>query len=98
MTSERRRTFRRAVALECSWHRDARVTDVTSSSCYVDSPRVPAPGTHVEFTINLEGAAIRVDGTVIHAIPRLGFAMRFADLDMETRIRLHAILEKPVTD
>jgi hypothetical protein len=85
---ERRRDFRPRVNFECSWRRDAQVSDLSTSGCYVDSRHVPVVGTRAEFEIALPGGTVTVHGVVRHGLFGVGFAVQFDELDYDTRVRI----------
>ena len=81
MIDERRKTLRTAFVEDCSWQRAARVTDLSTRGCYVDSYRVPPLGETVEFTVNIWGQEVPLRGVVVHATAGIGFAIQFDSLD-----------------
>lgn len=91
-TGERRGQLRQSYVVECSWGRDARLTDLSASGCYVDCHRVPVVGEQVEITLTLDGAPLVLRGRVVHARHNLGFAMRFEEMEDSALARIHTIL------
>ena len=81
MIDERRKTLRAPFVEDCSWLRSARVTDLSTRGCYVDSYRVPPLGETVEFTVNICGQEVLLRGVVVHATAGIGFAIEFRGLD-----------------
>jgi hypothetical protein len=81
MIDERRKTQRTPFVEDCSWQRAARVTDLSTRGCYVDSYRVPPLGEAVEFTVNIWGQEVPLRGVVVHATAGIGFAIEFTALD-----------------
>ena len=88
---ERRKQLRRPLLLECSWTRDARVIDLSSQGCYVDSMRVPRLGEVVEFEIEL-GSPVLLRGTVVHRKEGVGFAVSFDGLSEDSAVQVYAFL------
>lgn len=93
MGEERRKHRRHVLVLECTWSRDARVTDVSLDGCYVDTTHAPAIGEEAEFDLALETGPVTLRGTVVHAKPRHGFAIQFRGLDPTSFDRLRAFVE-----
>jgi hypothetical protein len=89
---ERRRYARPRVNFECSWRRDAQVSDLSASGCYVDSRHVPVVGTRAEFEIELPGGPVTVHGIVRHGLFGVGFAVQFDELDYDTRVRIASVV------
>ena len=81
MRDERRRSLRRPLLVECSWGRDARLTDLSYRGCYVDAERTPEVGTTARVEIPLFGEQVGLCGTVVHATPRVGFGIHFTAMD-----------------
>jgi hypothetical protein len=80
---------------ECNWvsewsEEQARVSSISPNGCFVESRfTVPSQGTHVrEIRIALPDGEVIVHGIVVDGTPGVGFAVRFADMDDETRTRL----------
>ena len=88
LPGERRRSVRPKVDFACSWRRDAQVTELSVASCYVDTRHVPAVGKLAEFEIALPGGEVAVKGTVLHGRTGVGFAVRFEEMDDDTRVRI----------
>ena len=94
MTDERRRFPRHMLVLECTWSRDARITDISVDGCYVDTMHAPTLGDMAEFTVNLDEAPLHVRGIVVQTRPRHGFAIRFTDLAPESADRVRDLVER----
>jgi hypothetical protein len=92
LTDERRQSVRSRVDFACSWRRDARVSDLSLSGCYVDTRHAPAVGSHAELEIALPDGDITVRGAVSHSHPNAGFALQFERLDEEARMRIASVL------
>jgi hypothetical protein len=92
LTNERRQSVRSRVDFACSWRRDARVSDLSLSGCYVDTRHAPEVGNHAELDIGLPDGDITVRGAVSHSHPNAGFALKFEGLDDEARKRIASVL------
>jgi hypothetical protein len=54
---------------------------------------VPTDGATIrELTVALPTGALNLRGTVLEAMPGVGFAVRFSDLDTKTRDRLRVLV------
>ena len=80
---------------ECNWMSDwgeqqTRISSISPTGCYVVSRlTVPPEGTHVrEICVAIPDGEISLHGTVLKAEPGIGFALRFADMDDDSRSRL----------
>ena len=91
---ERRTTARLPFFMECSWTREARITDLSDHGCHVETSVVPAIGERVEFSTTIDGLPTTLRGRVVSNRYGLGFGMRFVDLTDETRALLHDALHK----
>ena len=91
---ERRHGTRRRVVIECSWTRGARLTDLSLSGCYVDTARVPTRGEDIVFTARLDKSEVLLRGRVVHAKDNVGFAVSFADLEIDAATRLNIFLAR----
>jgi hypothetical protein len=85
---------------DCTWQspwgqQRSRVSSLSPTGCYIeDRFTVPAAGEAVnELTVHLPSGRITVQGTVLEATPGVGFALRFAGIDPDTRGRLSALVE-----
>ncbi|MGH9255247.1 MAG: PilZ domain-containing protein [Vicinamibacterales bacterium] len=85
---------------DCTWDSqwrpmNARISNLSPTGCYIDSRfNVPAVGEPVEsitVTPSAENPLV-LHGTVIDSTRGIGFAVRFAELDEDTRERLRALL------
>lgn len=82
---------------ECSWvspwgEQQSRVSSISPTGCYIDSRLTVPKSTHVrEICVALPGGELSVHGVVLQTTPGVGFAVRFADMDDETRARLYAV-------
>ena len=94
MTQERRRARRWSTAIECSWTRDARITDLSTSGCYVYTRYTPKVGDHVEFTATIQDQPAQLCGTVAASTQGVGFGVAFDRLPEATTAALLAVLEQ----
>jgi hypothetical protein len=92
--AERRTTPRLPFLIECSWTRDARITDLSDRGCYVETRVVPPIGERVEFSTTIDGFPTTLRGRVVSTRYGLGFGMRFVDLAEETGILIREALRK----
>ena len=83
---------------DCTWLSDwseesARVSNLSPAGCYIECRKaVPAEGTPLTaITIALPTGEITLQGTVVHAIRGVGFAVHFIDVDEDARARLSAL-------
>lgn len=96
---DRRRRQRIARYFECNWQspwgeEQSRVSSLSPTGCYIESRfSVPPEGTAVpELIVALPTGTVTLRGTVIEAMPGVGFAVRFTDVDADTRDRLSAVV------
>ena len=97
--NERRRQHRFEQYFECTWHSDwgeerSRVSNLSEGGCYVESRRAVSQGTELPaITILLPTGEITLQGTVVHAIRGVGFAVEFTDVDADAYARLSAVAQ-----
>ena len=74
----------------------SRVSSLSPTGCYVeDRFTVPPSGEFVpELTVNLPGGQICVQGMVMDAMPGIGFAVRFTQVDADPQSRLRAAVHE----
>jgi hypothetical protein len=84
---------------DCTWlsvwgEQRSRVSSLSPTGCYVDSRfTVPAEGTVVrDITLTLTTGTLTLQGTVVATMRGVGFAVRFTELDKDTRDRLSALI------
>jgi len=85
---------------DCTWASqwgpiEARLSNISPTGCYIESRfTVPALGEIVEnITVTPNGEPpLVLHGPVIDSMRGIGFAVRFAQLDDESRARLSALL------
>ena len=98
-TPRRRQRQRIARYFDCTWlstwgEEKARVSSLSPTGCYIESRRsVPPEGALIgELTITLPTGRLDLQGTVIDAMPGVGFAVQFSELDTNTREHLSALV------
>jgi len=98
---KRRRQQRQRVAryFDCKWcsawgEERARVSSLSPNGCYIETRfSVPPDGEAVrDLTIALPTGRVNLQGTVLNAMSGVGFAVRFIELDTNTRERLSALI------
>ncbi len=91
MSKERRDDKRVRLPLEMRWEgkarkHTARVYDISSSGCYIESIAQVEMGERVRFEVQLPtGIWLPLQGEVVHYQPDMGFALRFSDLSEQDR-------------
>lgn len=90
---------------DCTWpsawrEERARASSLSPTGCYIESRfTVPAIGTAIrDLTVTLPSGTVVLQGIVIEAMRGIGFAVRFTDVDPETRSRLSALVQDAGTD
>ena len=86
---------------DCTWQSEwgpqrSRVSSLSPTGCYIeDRFTVPPSGEVVpELTVSLPNGQICVQGTVMDAMPGIGFAVRFTQVDADTKERLSAAVKE----
>jgi len=84
---------------DCKWcsawgEERARVSSLSPNGCYIETRfSVPPDGEAVrDLTIALPTGRVNLQGTVLNAMSGVGFAVRFIELDTNTRERLSALI------
>jgi len=96
---EQRVRPRADICLEANWDGRsgncvARMTDLSETGCYVDSLGEVKVGEILGLEIQLPGGEwLYLEGEVMHAKPRLGFGIRFIDLDTEQVQKIRGVIE-----
>jgi len=97
-SKDRRRQPRIERYFDCTWLSDwseesARVSNLSPAGCYIECRKaVPTAGTLLPaITLALPTGEITLQGTVVHAIRGVGFAVEFTDVDEDARARLSAL-------
>jgi hypothetical protein len=85
----------------CTWQsawgmERSRVSSISPTGCYIeDRFTVPRRGEEIrELTVDVVSAQLRLQGTVLQAMPGVGFAVRFTGMDMNTRECLTAVVRQ----
>ena len=95
---ERRSTPRLRVSLDAVWdntrgNHPARITDLSLGGCYLDTVGETMTGEVVCFRVALsDGDWLYLEGEVRHHMPRMGFGVRFVDLETQQEDKIKAIL------
>src|ERR1700740_754389 len=96
---ERRTDIRFDVCLDAMWdgtreHSGARITDLSEGGCYVDSICEAAVGEVLHFKVRLPtGEWLNLVGEVAHYFARLGFGLRFVNLNTTQLNKLRLLIE-----
>ena len=84
---------------DCTWlstwgEEKSRISSLSPTGCYIDSRfTTPAEGTVVEdITITLPTGSLTLQGTVLDTLRGVGFAVRFTDVDHDTRNSLSVLI------
>jgi hypothetical protein len=99
MTIERRIQRRFDVCLDAVWdggrsNATARVTDLSEGGCYIDSLAEVTEGEILRLKIKMpSGDWLDLVGVVAHSFARLGFGLRFINLDEEKQSKLQLVLD-----
>jgi hypothetical protein len=98
--SERRRKDRVEICLDVKWaNRNGRLADLSEGGCYIDTLGEVFPGEVVKIAISLpDGRALWLEGVVAHCTPRLGFGVRFINLNDEQRADIRRLLGESSED
>jgi hypothetical protein len=85
---------------DCTWLSEwglqrARVSSLSPTGCYIESRSVvPKEGEMLEeLSVHLPSGQVSLQGTVIDAMPGVGFAVRFTRVDTDTRDCLTAFVK-----
>jgi hypothetical protein len=98
MTAERRKQRRFDVCLDATWNgmrgnSNVRVTDLSEGGCYLDTIAEARKGELVQLKVKLPGGDwLVLKAEVAHVFPRIGFGLRFIDLDNEQQSKLQSLL------
>lgn len=66
--------------------REARISDLSMSGCFVDSILNVNEGEETHFEIRIPtGELLKLSGVIAHSIPRIGFGIRFTNLTDEQK-------------
>lgn len=96
--NDRRQQERVERYFDCTWLSDwseerSRVSNLSPAGCYIECRRaVPQEGSRLSaITIALPTGEITLQGTVVHSIRGVGFAVQFTDVDEDAQARLSAL-------
>jgi hypothetical protein len=96
--TDRRRQPRVEQYFDCVWVSDwseerSRVSNLSPEGCYIECrSSVPSGGTPVlAITVTLPTGEVTMQGTVVHSIRGVGFAVQFTEVDADTHARLSAL-------
>jgi hypothetical protein len=98
MSRERRIQRRFNVCFDAIWdgarnNANARVTDLSEGGCYIDSIAEVAEGEILRLKIKMpDGEWLDLAAEVAHSFARLGFGLRFVNLDEEQQLKLDLLL------
>ena len=77
-----------------SGKREARITDVSTGGCYVDTIATIPEGESVSFTLSTSaGQSIDLAGKVAYVIPGFGFGIEFTDLSDQAKSALDSLIK-----
>lgn len=91
MSEERREAPRQPfldeIMLEfSSGQREARISDISTGGCYVDSIAAVSEGETVTFELSTgDGSPLSFTGEVAYVLPAMGFGIKFTNLTDEQR-------------
>ena len=76
-----------------SGKREARISDLSMSGCFVDSIVIALEGETVAFKLCMPtGNWLRLAGEVVYCLPNIGFGIRFTNLTEEKQNLLELII------
>jgi hypothetical protein len=103
VTPERRQHQRLARPFEGNWRgasgaNKCRIGDLSLGGCFVETLAMPTAGEHTHVTIALgAGTEVTFSGTVIYVEPKMGFAVKFDDLDPAHSEQIRQIMQALTT-
>ncbi len=71
---------------------DVRITDLSEGGCYVDSIAEVMAGETLSLKISSGDGWVQLQGVVAHHFPRLGFGVRFINLNARQRAWIDSVL------
>jgi hypothetical protein len=95
---ENRTQLRYDISLTARWqasasNQNSRIGDLSVGGCYVDSILEVVEGETLRLDIQLpNGEWLSLEGVVVHQSRRLGFGVRFVNLDESQRHKIRALL------
>ncbi len=99
MNTERRQHQRLARPFDGNWQgasgaNKCRIGDLSLGGCFVETLASPSAGEQTRVTINFGGdISMTFAGTVIYVEPRIGFAVKFHELDAQTTEQIGQMIE-----
>lgn len=64
-----------------SGKREARIADLSTGGCYVDTIATVPEGESISFVLRSpSGESMKFTGTVVYVLPSMGFGIAFADM------------------
>lgn len=99
-SKERRRQQRLERYFECTWisawsEERSRVSSLSPEGCYIESRSAVPEGTQLPcITITLPSGELTLQGTVVHSIRGVGFAVQFTDIDGDAHARLSSLVQR----
>lgn len=103
MNQERRQHQRLARPFDGNWQgasgaNKCRIGDLSLGGCFVETLASPSAGEQTRVTINFGGdISMTFAGTVIYVEPRIGFAVKFHELDAQASEQIGQMLEALAT-
>lgn len=98
--TEKRTEPRFNVCLDVRWqgsgtHDNLRMADISEGGCYVDTILEVIKGETLFLkTLMPDGEWFEMQGVVAHHSPRLGFGVRFMNLDEEQRLQIGSLIDQ----
>jgi len=98
MSNDRREKPRTIVCFDAQWEgassrSQARVIDLSETGCYVDAMNETLPGEVIQLKMQLpEGEWLELVGEVAHSATRVGFGLRFREIDEPQLAKLRLLL------
>jgi hypothetical protein len=81
----------------CAGFRSVRICDPSVTGCFVESLEAAAPGERIALQIlPVDRPPVDVVGEVVYVHARIGFGVRFVDVNPATRAALDAIVGRPL--
>ena len=89
MTDDRRKAPRAKCVLDGSWSGvsvggSVRISDVSATGCFIETLATPQQGERVRVQLHLPQGPLSLNAEVTYVEPRMGFGMRFIDVDPGT--------------
>ena len=74
---------------------EVRVSDLSEGGCYIDSIAEVVVGGMVNLNILHGGQWVKLSGMIAHHFPRLGFGIRFVNLDAKQQSWISSVIRPP---